>query len=124
MANHYNPYIPVILTIIITLCLGIVILFFNAIIGPKRKTTTKGMPFECGMDPVGEPRKRFSVKFYLVAIFFIVFDIETVFLFPWAVIFRELLSENFVAFFEGVIFIGVLAVALLYVWKKGALEWE
>ena len=84
------------------------------------------MPYECGMDPVGSAHQRFSVKFYLVAMLFILFDIEAIFLLPWAVVFRDLvtrLSRPFV-FFEMIIFLTVLFVGYVYVWKKGLFEWN
>jgi NADH-quinone oxidoreductase subunit A len=79
------------------------------------------IPYECGMDPFGEARARFSIKFYLVAVLFIIFDIEAVFLYPWAVIFREL---KIFGLMEMAVFIAILLVGFVYVWKKGALEWE
>ncbi len=89
--------------------------------GPKRLTSVKLEPFECGSTPIGPGRQRFNVKFYLVAMLFIIFDVEVVFLYPWAVIFRDLGVFGLV---EMACFIFVLAAALVYVWKRGALEWE
>lgn len=89
--------------------------------GPKKPTTTKDLPFECGVEPVGDARRRFSVKFFLIALLFLIFDVETIFLFPWAVLFRKLGVFGFV---EMGIFLSILLLGLLYVWKKGALEWE
>lgn len=89
--------------------------------GPKRPTTTKDMPFECGVDPVGDSRRRFSVKFFLVALLFLVFDVETIFIFPWAVLFRKL---GLFGFIEMGVFLLILLLGFVYVWKKGALEWE
>jgi NADH-quinone oxidoreductase subunit A len=99
----------------------------NYFLGPKRLSATKLAPFESGEVPLSSPRQRFSVAFYLVGIFFIVFDIEAVFLFPWAVLYRSWLSDpamKWIAFGEMFIFLGVLAVGLLYVYKRGGLEWE
>jgi NADH-quinone oxidoreductase subunit A len=79
------------------------------------------MPYECGMDPIGNARRRFSVRFFLIGMLFIVFDIELIFLFPWAAIYDKLKMFGFV---EMLIFVLVLLVGLIYVWKKGALEWE
>ena len=76
---------------------------------------------ECGMDPIGDARNRYTVRFYVIAMFFIVFDIEAIFLYPWAVIFKPL---GWFGFWEMLVFIGVLVVGLVYVWGKGALEWE
>ncbi|GMT42213.1 MAG: NADH-quinone oxidoreductase subunit A 1 [bacterium] len=96
-------------------------LVVSSIFGPKKSFPEKMEPFECGVSPVSSPRARFSVRFYIFAILVIVFDIEAVFLFPWAVIFRELGLFGFV---EMMIFIFILTVGLVYVWKKGALEQE
>jgi NADH-quinone oxidoreductase subunit A len=90
-------------------------------LGPKRRTPVKQEPFECGMTPFAHPGERFGVKFYLIAILFVIFDIDLAFLFPWAVVFRDI---GAVAFYSMLVFIGILAVALWYVWKKGALKWE
>jgi NADH-quinone oxidoreductase subunit A len=89
--------------------------------GPKRPTTEKHTPFESGIDPIGDARRRFSIKFFLVALLFLVFDVETVFVFPWAVLFRRL---GWFGFVEMAIFLVILIIGLYYVWRKGALEWE
>lgn len=89
--------------------------------GPRVETPTKGDAFECGNPPTGSAWGRFSVKFYMTAILFIIFDIEVVFLYPWAVVFRRL---GWFGFAEMMVFMLILAVGLLYVWKKGALEWD
>ncbi|MBI5497469.1 MAG: NADH-quinone oxidoreductase subunit A [Deltaproteobacteria bacterium] len=90
-------------------------------IGPSKPSKVKGAPFECGTESVGTTRQRFSVRFYLVALLFIVFDIEVVFLYPWAVLYRQL---GMFGLLEMVVFMAILAVGLAYVWRKGALEWE
>jgi NADH-quinone oxidoreductase subunit A len=100
---------------------ALVTLFLSAIFGKRKITPQKMIPYECGMDPIGEARKRFSVRFYIVAMLFIVFDIEAAFLYPWAVIFRDL---KIFGLAEMGVFIAVLLVGFVYVWKKGALEWE
>jgi len=93
--------------------------------GPKRPGKIKLAPYECGVDPVSSPRQRFGVKYYVIALLFLLFDLETVFIVPWAVIYRGALAEwGAFIFFEMLVFIGVLALGLIYVWKKGALEWE
>jgi NADH-quinone oxidoreductase subunit A len=96
-------------------------MFATSILGPKRVFADKMEPFECGESPIVSPRQRFSVKFYLVAVLFLLFDVEVVFLYPWAAIFRKL---GMFGYIEMLIFILILGVGLLYVWKKGALEWE
>jgi NADH-quinone oxidoreductase subunit A len=91
------------------------------ILGPRRPSVTKGQPFECGSPSSGTAHDRFSVKFYVVALLFIVFDLESVFLYPWAVRFRAL---GWFGFGEMAVFAFTLVIGLIYVWKKGALEWE
>ncbi len=122
----YDPYLPLGILLLLALGLGVAILFLNGILGPKRTSKEKSTPFECGNEPASNPRQRFDVKFYLTALFFIVFDVEVVFLFPWAVLYREQLSAGNGWFFfaEMVFFLGVLTVGLAYVWKRGALDWE
>ena len=93
----------------------------SGLFGPRRPTPEKAAPYECGMPPVGDARERQSVKFYLVAMLFLLFDIEAVFLFPWAVVYREL---KLFGFFEMLLFIAAILGGYIYVWKKGALEWE
>lgn len=95
--------------------------FLGAWLGPKRITAIKQAPFECGLEPFQPPGDRFGVKFYLIAILFVIFDIDLAFLFPWAAVFREV---GAVALYSMAVFIGILAVALWYVWKKGAFQWE
>jgi NADH-quinone oxidoreductase subunit A len=93
----------------------------SALFGPKRRRPEKDEAYECGLNPMSSARERFSVHFYLVAILFILFDIETVFLIPWAVLYRQL---GFPGLVEVGIFLGVLGFGLLYVWKRKALEWD
>jgi NADH-quinone oxidoreductase subunit A len=82
------------------------------------------MPYESGVDQVGETRVRFSIRFFLIALLFIIFDIEIVFLYPWAVVFKDFLLEGPFIFYEMVVFLAILAFGFIYVWRKGALEWE
>ena len=82
------------------------------------------MPYECGLDPVGNARMRFPVKFFIIAMLFILFDVEAVFLYPWAIVFRQFNQFKGFVFLEMAVFIGILLVGFIYVWKKGALEWE
>lgn len=98
-----------------------VMYFLGEWLGPKVRTAVKQEPFECGVAPFESPGRPFSVKFYLIAILFVIFDIDLAFLFPWAVVFRDVGAP---AFFSMLVFIGILALALWYVWKKGALRWE
>ena len=114
-------YLPIFIFFIVAVGFALVTLFLSAIFGKRKITPQKMIPYECGMDPIGEARKRFSVRFYIVAMLFIVFDIEAVFLYPWAVIFRDLKVFGLA---EMGVFIAILLVGFVYVWKKGALEWE
>jgi NADH-quinone oxidoreductase subunit A len=90
-------------------------------LGPKKRSAVKQEPFECGVQPFETPGDRFGVKFYLIAILFVIFDIDLAFLFPWAVVFREV---GALALLSMIVFVGILAVALWYVWRKGAFQWE
>jgi NADH-quinone oxidoreductase subunit A len=96
-------------------------LFLAWVLGPKRPTPAKLEPFECGEEPFGLPSGRLSIKFYLVAMLFILFDVELVFLFPWAVVYRHL---GWFGFLEMAAFLGIVVVGFVYAWKKGALEWQ
>jgi NADH-quinone oxidoreductase subunit A len=107
--------------IVIALAFAVLTSLFSRLIGEKRPSEVKLAPYECGMPPVGSARERFSVKFYIIAMLFIVFDIEVVFMYPWAVMFKRL---GLFGFLEMGVFILILLVGYVYVWKKGALEWE
>jgi NADH-quinone oxidoreductase subunit A len=116
-----EQYIPIGLMLVIAVVAGIVFTNANRLIGPRRPSEEKLSTYESGMEPVRTARERFSVKFYLVAMLFIVFDIEVVFLYPWAVLFRRL---GLFGLIEMLVFIGILLVGYLYVLKKGALRWH
>lgn len=116
-----ETYLPILLLLAVSTLNAVMMVTMSHMLGPRRPTPQKEMPYESGMIPLGDTRRRFSVKFYLVAIAFIVFDVETVFLIPWAVQMRELGWGPFVA--VG-LFVIVLAVGLVYEWKKGGLEWD
>lgn len=116
-----NQYIPILIVFIFSAGLALFFIIFSHIMGPRRETVEKLMTYECGIDPIGDARHRFSVKFFLIAIIFLVFDVEVVFLYPWAVLFRKL---GMFGFIEMMIFLVVLILGLYYVWKRGALEWE
>ena len=116
-----RSYLPIILMMTAGVLFGVVMGKINEFLGPKHPTEEKQTTYESGMEPVRTARERFSVKFYMVAMLFIVFDIEVVFLYPWAVSYRQLGLGGFVTMF---VFIGVLLVGYFYVWKKGALEWD
>lgn len=114
-------YLPIVIYLIIVLCFACMTVLLSSFLGPRNPTPEKLMTYECGMDPQGDARVRFSVKFYVIAMLFVVFDIEAVFLFPWAVIFKQL---GLFGFIEMAVFVCVVLAGLVYVWKKGALEWQ
>ena len=116
-----EQYIPIGIMILFAFAFGLVLVNVNKWLGPSKPSDEKLSTYESGMEPVKTARERFSVKFYLVAMLFIVFDIEIVFMYPWAVKLRELGIPGLV---EMLIFIGILLVGLLYVWRKGALKWQ
>ncbi len=116
-----GAYLPLLVLFAISAVTAVGMVVLTHILNPRRQTAQKEMPYESGMIPLGDTRARFSVKFYMVAISFIVFDLETVFLIPWAVQAKALGWGAFVAM---LIFVIVLAVGLLYEWKKGGLEWD
>ena len=124
--DYLSAYIPILVLLLITgaLCLAIGVL--ATVLGPRRITKIKEAPFECGSPTTGSEHQRHSVKFYLVALLFIVFDIESVFIYPWGALLRDLQGEGlgWFAYFEMLSFMATLAIGLLYVWRKGALEFS
>ncbi len=113
-------YLSVLIMIFLATAVAALVLVVPALLGPKRPTPTKYEPYESGMKPFALPRRRFPVHYYLVAILFVVFDIEVLFLYPWAVLIRELRWFGIV---EMGVFLGVLILGFVYAWRKGALEW-
>ena len=122
-----SAYLPVLLMFIVAAGFAVTMVGLSQLVGQRKRTRTKLMPYECGKDPVGSARERFSVKFYLIAMLFILFDIEVIFLVPWAVVFKLLSSPQYgmsnLIYFEMLIFIALLAAGLIYVIKKGAFDW-
>ena len=129
-------YLPALLFVVFAIAFAAIMLGLTMILGPKRATVIKDEPFECGSEPIGSPRVKFSVKFYQVAILFLVFDIEVAFLYPWASLFRELsctgpldaagvcaAEQSLFGLVEMMIFLGILVVGLAYIWRKKALDW-
>lgn len=117
-------YIPVLILMAIAAVLGIVIITISYLLGPKITNRLKNQPFECGVPPADNTGHRFSVRFYLVAILFLLFDVEAIFFFPWAVVYKKYLSINSFILMEMGIFVGILLVGYFYVLRKGALDWE
>jgi len=116
-----DSYLPILVLIAIALAFAVGTVIMSRLIGQKKPSEVKLAPYECGMPLVGTARERLSIKFYIIAMLFIVFDIEAVFLYPWAVVFKKL---GMFGFAEMGVFILILLVGYVYVWKKGALEWE
>lgn len=124
-------YAPLLVMFIVAIGFSVSQVLVTQLVGPKKRTATKLMPYECGKDPVGSARDRFSIKFYTVAVIFLLFDIEVLFMIPFAVAFKSLLADEkafniafgTVAFIEIMIFIGTLIAAYIYVWKKGTFDW-
>ncbi|HBA70906.1 MAG: NADH-quinone oxidoreductase subunit A [Geobacteraceae bacterium GWC2_55_20] len=116
-----GAYLPILLMVMIAVIFGLCSLIFSSLIGPKKSSVLKLSPYESGCEPVGTARERFSIKFYLIAMLFILFDIEAVFLYPWSILYKKLGAFGLV---EMGLFVVILFVGYIYVWKKGALEWE
>lgn len=114
-------YLPILLFVIIGIGFGILPLLAGFILGPRRPDDAKRSPYECGFEPFEDAHMKFDVRYYLVAILFIIFDLEIAFLFPWAVVLDSIGVFGLLAMF---LFLGILVVGFIYEWKKGALEWE
>ena len=114
-------YIAIGLMVVLATAVALIAIGLGTIFGPKKESAAKSMPYESGMNPYGEGTRRMPIRFYLVAVLFILFDIEVVFFLPWAITFRQL---GLFGLIEMVIFIVILLVGYVYAWKKGALEWE
>jgi len=116
-----GSYLGIVFLGVVAILNAVMMIGMSHMIGSRRQTSTKAEPYESGIPPLGGTRERFSVSFYMVAVLFIIFDIETIFLLPWAVVFRDLPLEGFMAM---LVFLGVLGIGLVYAWKKGALDWD
>jgi NADH-quinone oxidoreductase subunit A len=114
-------YLPILILVILAALFAAGSVLLSSLLGPRRPNPEKLSPYECGVEPVGTAREQFSVKFYLVAMLFIIFDMEIVFLYPWAVVFQQLRLYGLMAMGS---FLLVLLVGYFYVWKKGGLEWD
>lgn len=119
--NYFARYLPLLIHLVIAFLIATVIVLLSSWLGKHRPSRVKLQAYECGMTPTGDARERFSVKFYLVAMLFILFDVEAVFMYPWAVVFREL---KMFGFWEMLVYIGIILVGFWYVWKKGVLDWN
>jgi len=115
-----SAYIPIVIFVLVATGFAIFTLVFTSLIHPSKYNKVKLEPYECGIEPTTDARDRYSIRYYLVAMLFVIFDVETVFMFPWAVIFDELLLFGLI---EMLVFILILVVGYFYAWRKGALEW-
>lgn len=127
LPDMLDNYFPVLVFILVGLAFGCAPIFLGWLIAPNNPDSEKLSPFECGFEPFEDSRMKFDVRYYLIAIIFILFDLEIAFLFPWASIFKEIVSTEAVKLFgfvEMFVFIGILVVGYVYAWVKGALDWE
>ena len=124
LARPANTIFLSLIQAIIAMAVAAGIIALSYVLGKRVKNRVKDMPYECGIVPVGNARERFSVKFYLVGMLFILFDIEAIFLYPWAVVYRELNQRPMFGFVEMLIFIVLVLSGFFYIWKKGALDWS
>ncbi len=118
---NISEYLPVLLFLVVASVLALVLLGVGSLLGPRRPDAEKRSPYECGFEAFEDARMRFDVRYYLIAILFIIFDLEIAFLFPWALVFDEVGTPAFIAM---LVFLGILVIGFVYEWKKGALEWE
>ncbi len=114
-------YFPILMFLVIGFALGGIMIGLGLVLAPRRPDDQKLSPYECGFEPFEDSRMKFDVRYYLVAILFIIFDLEIAFLFPWAVVLEEIGLFGYLAM---VLFLGILVIGFIYEWKKGALEWE
>jgi NADH-quinone oxidoreductase subunit A len=129
--NSLTPYLPVLMQLLVAAGIGVGMIVLSAVLGARKYSKMKMQPYECGITPTGDAQHRFSVKFYLVAMLFILFDVEAIFLIPWAVVYKELLATGvdgktpgLFGLWEMLIYIGIVLVGFFYIWKKGVLNWN
>lgn len=123
--NQLLPYLPVLLQLLIAAAIGTGMIVLSAILGHRKYSRVKMQPYECGITPTGDAQHRFSVKFYLVAMLFILFDVEAIFLIPWAVVYKTLLKNyGLFGLWEMLVYIGIVLVGFVYIWKKGVIDWS
>ena len=124
---NLDQYLPVLLFILVGAAVGVVPLVLGYVLGPNRPDPEKNSPYECGFEAFEDARMKFDIRYYLIAILFILFDLEVAFLVPWATIFKEIVQTDSVKWFgfiEMLVFIAILVVGYVYAWAKGALDWE
>ena len=118
---YFARYIPLLIQVVVAIGLAAIMVSLSALLGKHKWTRAKNTAYECGINPTGDAQQRFSVRFYMVAMLFILFDVEAVFLYPWAVIAKEL---KMFGFWEMLVYIGLVMVGFFYIWKKGMLDWN
>ena len=120
----YTQYFAIFLFIAIALLFPVVALFFGRLLRPHKPNAVKETPYECGMEPIGDARERYPVRYYIIALLFLIFDVETIFLFPWAAIYAgDSPAVVLFLFIEMAVFFALVIVGYIYIWKKGALKW-
>lgn len=125
--SHLNGYVPLLIHILVAMALAGLLVLLSSAVGHRRPSRVKAQAYECGMTPTGDAREPFSVKFYLVAMVFILFDVEAIFLYPWALIYKDFMGDpglRMFGFMEMLLFILIVLVGYIYLWKKGALDWN
>src|SRR3974377_992799 len=135
--RYYNPstmtssgvhaYVPLLIHLVVAAILAGALIGVSTLVGWRRPSKAKNAPYECGVAPIGDAREPFSVKFYLIAMVFILFDVEAIFLYPWAYIFKDLENNpatHWFGFIEMMLYVAILLVGYIYLWKKGALDWH
>jgi NADH-quinone oxidoreductase subunit A len=126
-SSGLQAYVPLLIHLLVAAFLATALITVSTVIGWRRPSKTKSQPYECGITPTGDAREPFPVKFYLVAMVFILFDVEAIFLYPWAFIFKDLARNaetHWFGFIEMMIYVAILLVGYIYLWKKGALDWH
>jgi len=124
---NLDQYLPVLLFILVGVAVGVVPQVLGRLLGPNKPDSEKNSPYECGFEAFEDARMKFDVRYYLVAILFILFDLEIAFLFPWATIFKDIVAAESIKLFgfvEMLVFVAILVIGYVYAWAKGALEWE
>ena len=119
--NYFARYIPLLIQVVVGAALASVMILLSWLVGKHKWSPVKNSAYECGITPTGDAQQRFSVKFYMVAMLFILFDVEAIFLYPWAVIARDL---KMFGFWEMLVYIGLVLVGFFYIWKKGVIDWN
>lgn len=119
-----TDYLPILIQLLIVVAVAGGILVLTHLFGPNKPAPDKLDVYECGVPPLAGSHPRMSVKYYLVAVLFVLFDIEAIFLYPWAIIFKKMLSQTSIIFYEMFAFLIILFIGLIYAWKRGALEWD